>query len=47
MVSGFKLALLSEIMSRPPEKMRSTATVDPESIRPEKELHSKIRTYLA
>jgi hypothetical protein len=29
MVSGFKLARRKEIVSRPPEKMRSTATADP------------------
>jgi hypothetical protein len=39
MVSGLKLALQSEIMSHPPEKMHSTATADSESIRPENELH--------
>jgi hypothetical protein len=29
MVSGFKLARRKEMVSRPPEKMRSTATADP------------------
>lgn len=29
MVSGFRLARRSEIVSRPPEKTRSTATADP------------------
>jgi hypothetical protein len=30
-----------------PEKMHSTATADPESIRSENKLHSQARTYLA
>jgi hypothetical protein len=30
MVSGLRLARRREIVSRPPEKMRSTATADPE-----------------
>jgi hypothetical protein len=47
MVSGFKLALKSEIMSCPPEKICSTATADPATIRSENELHNKVRTYLA
>jgi hypothetical protein len=33
MVSGFKLARQRDIASRPPEKTRSTATVDPAPIR--------------
>jgi len=37
MVSGFKLALQSEIMLHPPEKIHSTATADPKSTRSKNE----------
>jgi hypothetical protein len=47
MVSGFKLALQSEIGSRLPEQMSSTATADAETIRSENEMYGQGRTYLA
>jgi hypothetical protein len=43
MVLGFKLALRREIVSRPPEKMCSTATADPGYISSENELHGQVK----
>lgn len=45
-VSGFRLERLKEIVSRPPEKMRSTATAEPISYHLTKRRLHIIRTYL-
>jgi hypothetical protein len=47
MVSGFKLALGSEIGTHLPEKMCSTATADTETIRSANEMYGQAGTYLA